>query len=108
MNPQDEFIHPAKAERGWSESYYFYFADHAQKIFLFTRMGLRPGDGWGDGLHSKHTWALAPGPVCNCAMAAKQSPTPAQPIKSQTPKAEPNSPSDLPAAKTSMRRYPRR
>jgi hypothetical protein len=51
VNPQDEFIHPARDERGWSESYYFYFADHDQKIFLFTRMGLRPGDGWGDGLH---------------------------------------------------------
>lgn len=52
MNPQDEYMHPVRAERGWSESYYFNFVDPEQEIGMFTRMGFRPGDGWADGLHA--------------------------------------------------------
>lgn len=51
MNPDDERMHPVRAEPAWSESYYFNFVDPDSKLAMFTRMGFRPGDGWADGLH---------------------------------------------------------
>ncbi len=51
MNPQDDFIHDVGADRAWSESYYFNFCDPEQGIGMFTRMGLRPNEGWCDALH---------------------------------------------------------
>lgn len=67
------------------------------------------GFGWGDGYHSQRTWPLGSGPSCNCGPAVRQAPTPAAAPKQMQPqKAEPTSPSDRPAAKTSMRRYPKK
>ena len=51
MNPQDEFIHDAGDDRAWSESYYFNFYDPKEGVGMFTRMGLRPNEGWCDALH---------------------------------------------------------
>jgi hypothetical protein len=52
MNIQDEYNHPVGEDRAWSESYYFNFYDPASGLGMFTRMGLRPNEGWCDGLHA--------------------------------------------------------
>jgi hypothetical protein len=74
----------------------------------FQSVGRYLGFGWGDGYHSQRTWPMSSGPCYNCAPATKQATAPAPALKQSQPKAEPVSPSDRPAAKTSMRRYPGR
>jgi hypothetical protein len=51
LNSNDDDIHPVGSDKAWSESYYFNFYDADQGVGMFTRMGLRPNDGWCDALH---------------------------------------------------------
>ena len=51
MDVRDERMHPVGGEAAWSESYYFNFYDPEAGIGMFTRMGLRPNEGWCDALH---------------------------------------------------------
>ncbi|HKS91805.1 MAG TPA: hypothetical protein VJQ83_07745 [Tepidiformaceae bacterium] len=51
MPTHDDDIHPVGADKAWSESYYFNFYDPDREVGMFTRMGLRPNEGWCDALH---------------------------------------------------------
>lgn len=49
IEPSDERAHAAGPEPAWSESYYFNFFDPASGTGGFTRIGIRPHEGYADG-----------------------------------------------------------